>query len=164
MCRDYNSLLSYLYIFTKIKQFQENRHIYSHVIENSALQWLGIQNIPDLEHTQTPKQNLPLYCNSLRTQGKYKQQTDKFKLLFPSLSQQIGKRWSTPQKQNFYLNNALLFRETAGYSFAPILPMMLRSTTEGRSPWAHTVHCALMVCHQMLNTALPFSFQSEAGA
>lgn len=77
-----------------------------------------------LKPTGVLRQDLPLYCNSLPTQRKEKQQTNKFKSPFSTYPQQNGKRYFRPQKQNFPLNNASPFKETAGYSCACTVPMV----------------------------------------
>lgn len=84
-----------------------------------------------------PQSKTCLYCNSLPSQRKYKQQTDKFKLLFsPLIPSKMG-RDALCLKSGIFTSTVLLCLEKLpGYSSACTLPVVLRCTTEGRGPWA----------------------------
>lgn len=117
-----------------------------------------------------PQSKTCLYCSSLPSQRKYKQQTDKFKLLFfPTYPQQNGKRCSIPQKRNFYLNSAAVFRETAGLQLCLHLAHGAEMHYRGQGPLGSSKarQCTLCSCRatspETCSTALPFSFQNKTG-
>lgn len=125
-----------------------------------------------LEYNQTLwglRQNLPLYCNSLLTRRKEKQQTNNFKPLFSTYPQQNGKRYFRPQKQNFSLNNGSPFKETAGLQLCLYCADGAVQHSRGRSPWAPAglghAQCAHTAppASNVLYSALPSSFQNRTG-
>lgn len=133
----------------------ESQHAIWHVFGNTQTLW-------------SLRQNLPLYCNSLPTQRKEKQQTKKFKPLFPTYPQQNGKRYFRTQNENFSLNNASPFKETAGLQLCLPCACGAMKYLRGRSPWApaglgrascaHTVPPASDVHH----SALPSSYKNKS--
>lgn len=100
---------------------------------------------------------------------KERKAADKFKPLFSTYLQQNGKRYFRPQKQNFSINNASPFKETAGLQLCLHCAHGAVKHPRGRSPWAPAglshAPCAQTVppARDVPNSALPSSFQNKTG-